>query len=164
MQVVTGEQNTILRTVSQPVKQITAELRKFALDMIKTMHAEKGVGIAAPQVGRNIRMVICMFNPGEKNEVIVPMVNPVILEKSETTIEADEGCLSLPKVWGKVKRADYAVVRYKNLKGQEQTLELRDYNARIIQHEVDHIDAVLFIDRASSLEPRAKKKKAAEES
>jgi peptide deformylase len=151
MQVETGTKNKILREVSKPVKQITAELRNFALDMIKTMDAENGVGIAAPQVGRNIRMVICRLNPGEKNELVIPMVNPVLLSMSDKQEEGDEGCLSLPKVWGKVKRAKTVLLRFQNLKGKDQTLELEDFNARIIQHEIDHLDGVLFIDKATGV-------------
>ncbi len=152
-----GMENKILRTVSKPIAVINADIRKFAQEMIKTMQFEKGVGIAAPQVGKNIRMVICKFNPGGANEVIVPMINPEILELSEDKLNAEEGCLSLPGLWGKVKRAKYAIVTFKNLKNQSQTLELSGYNARIIQHEVDHINATLFADKATDLEQKSKK-------
>lgn len=144
MQVLKGAKNKTLRTVSKPVGAITAELRNFALDMIKTMDSENGVGIAAPQVGRNIRLVICKFNPGDKNEVLVPMVNPVIIQLSEETVWGEEGCLSLPDVWGMVERARDVIVKFKNLKGEELTFELSDFNARIIQHEINHLDGVLF--------------------
>ncbi len=156
LQLVTGADNKILRTPSKPVGSVTGELRNFALDMIKAMQAEKGIGIAAPQVGRNIRMCICKLNPGEKNEVIVPMVNPVLLDISDETTNKEEGCLSLPGKWGNVDRAKTVLLRYKNLKGQETTLELEDFNARIIQHEIDHLDGVLFIDRTDKVEDHAK--------
>lgn len=156
--VVKGIDNKILRTVSKPVAVINADIRKFAQEMIKTMQFEKGVGIAAPQVGRNIRLIICKFNPGGANEVIIPMVNPEILELSDDTLTMEEGCLSLPGLWGKVKRAKYAIVTFKNLKNQSQTLELSGYNAKIIQHEVDHINAILFADTATGLEQKAVKK------
>ena len=157
----TGTKNEILRTVSKPIKTITAELRAFAAEMVKTMEVENGVGLAAPQVGRNIRMVICKFNPGEHNEVIIPMVNPIILEASAKTKKGEEGCLSLPGVWGKVARSTQLLLRYTTLKGQEQTLELTDFNARIIQHEIDHLDGVLFVDRASDIEEAKKGEKVA---
>lgn len=153
-----GTKNEILRTVSKPVKQITAELRKFADNMTKTMWEENGVGIAAPQCGRNIRMVIVRLNPTEKNEIVFPMINPEILEKSDETEDDQEGCLSLPGVWGKVSRASHLTVRYKSLSGTESTLELHHFNARIIQHEIDHLDGVLFIDRAFEIEEKALKK------
>lgn len=151
MPLVTGKTNEILRTVSKPVKQITSELRSFAFEMIKTMEAENGVGLAAPQVGRNIRMVICKLNPGEKNEVNVPMINPEIIHRSDEMVNGEEGCLSLPGLWGKIERSKNLIVRFQNLKGKEQTLELNDFNARIIQHEIDHIDGVLFIDNATGV-------------
>lgn len=156
LKLVTGAQNATLRTVSKPVTALTGELRGFALDMIKAMEAENGVGIAAPQVGRNIRMCICKLNPGEKNEVIIPMVNPTLLDQSKELVEGEEGCLSLPGKWGKVQRAKTVLLRYTNLKGKELTLELEAFNARIIQHEIDHLDGVLFIDRADSVEEHTK--------
>ena len=156
MTVVQGADNTILRTVSMPVKTITPELRSFALDMTKTMEHENGVGIAAPQVGRNIRMAIVKLNPGEKNEIIFPIINPEILEISEELDDGEEGCLSLRGMWGKVRRASRILFRYKNLRNQEQTLELHGFNARIIQHEVDHLDGKLFVDRAYELEEKKK--------
>lgn len=152
MPVVTGKTNEVLRTVSKPISKITGEHRRFAQEMIKTMEEENGVGIAAPQVGRNIRLVICKLNPGEKNEVIIPMVNPTLLHKSEDAVEEEEGCLSLPGYWGKVARSSNVLLRYTNLKGVDQTLELNDFNARIIQHEIDHLDGVLFIDRAEDVQ------------
>ncbi|MFA6024015.1 MAG: peptide deformylase [Candidatus Gracilibacteria bacterium] len=158
-----GTDNTILRTVSTPIRQITADIRKFADEMTKTMWKENGVGIAAPQCGRNIRMAIVRLNPGEKNEIIFPIINPEILERSEETEEGEEGCLSLPGVWGKVLRASRLTVSYKNLKNQEQTLVLEHFNARIIQHEVDHLDGVLFIDRAFEIEEKKRGKKSTTE-
>lgn len=157
----TGTKNEILRTVSKPVKEITSDLKIFALDMAKTMDAENGVGLAAPQVGRNIRLIIVKLNPGEHNEIVFPMVNPDIVERSNETEDGEEGCLSLPGMWGKVNRSSRILVRYKNLKNQEQTLELEHFNARIIQHEIDHLDGVLFVDRAFEIEEekRAKKSK-----
>ena len=147
----TGEKNEILRTVSKPVKRVTADHRKFAQKMVAAMEAERGVGIAAPQVGRNIRMVICKLNPGEKNEVNVTMINPELIERSENTASGEEGCLSLPGTWGEVERSTRVILRYLTLKGQALTLELSDFNARIIQHEIDHLDGVLFIDRAQNV-------------
>lgn len=158
LQVVQGPKNTILRTASKPVKKITAELRNFTIDMTKTMIQKNGVGIAAPQVGRNVRVAVVKLNPGEKNEIIFPIINPEILEISGELEDGQEGCLSLPGVWGQVRRAARIVLRYKNLKSQQQTLELCGFNARIIQHEVDHLDGKLFIDRAHEIEKVKKEK------
>jgi peptide deformylase len=159
LHVQTGTTNEILRTASKPVSAFTSELKSFALDMIKTMEAENGVGLAAPQVGRNIRMVICKLNPGEDNEVIIPMINPVVMQASLDQEEGEEGCLSLPGTWGQVLRSSEIVLRYKNLKGQEQTLVLDHLNARIVQHEIDHLDGILFVDRATQIEEKKGRKK-----
>lgn len=151
LQVQTGTQNEILRTKSKPVRQVNGELRHFALDMIKTMEAEKGVGLAAPQVGRNIRMIVCKLNPGEHNEVVVPMINPEILSESKAKQMGEEGCLSLPGDWGQVERSKSILLRFMNLKGKQQTLELSDFNAVVVQHEIDHLNGVLFTDHVKEL-------------
>jgi peptide deformylase len=153
-----GSDNTILRTVSKPVAKVTPEIRKFADEMTKTMWHENGVGIAAPQCGKNLRMCIVRLNPSEKNEIVFPMINPEIMELSEEMQDGEEGCLSLRGIWGKVKRHRSLLVRFTNIKGKEQSLLLDDFNARIIQHEVDHLNAKLFIDRAHHIEEKKKKK------
>lgn len=154
----TGTANQVLRTVSKPVRAVTSEHRSFVADMIRTMEEENGVGLAAPQVGRNERLIVCKFNPGEANEIIVPMVNPQIIKTSDKKTLGEEGCLSLPGVWGKVERSEQILVRFKNLKNQDQTLELSALNARIVQHEIDHLDGVLFVDRAEDVQEGKKNK------
>lgn len=154
-----GSDNKILRTVSKRVVKITPEIRKFAQEMTKTMFKENGVGIAAPQCGRNIRMAIVRLNPGEKNEIVFPIINPEIMDASEEMEDGEEGCLSLRGVWGKVMRHARLIVRFQNIKGQEQSLLLEHFNAKIIQHEVDHLNAMLFIDRAHEIEEKKPKKK-----
>lgn len=152
----TGTENEILRKISVPVRQITKDIRNFAKDMVKAMDREGGVGLAAPQVGRNIRLIICKLNPGEKNEVIVPMVNPELVEISEECEEGEEGCLSLPEVWGKVVRPTFITLKYQTLKGESRILELDHFNARIVQHEIDHLNGILFTDDAVGVQPEEK--------
>lgn len=154
-----GKDNTILRTVSKPVAKVTPEIRKFAQEMTKTMFVENGVGIAAPQCGKNLRMCIVRLNPGEKNEIVFPMINPEIVDASEEMEDGEEGCLSLRGVWGKVERHARLLVKFKNIKGQDQSLLLEHFNARIIQHEVDHLNGMLFIDRAHEIEEKKVSKK-----
>ncbi len=154
-----GKDNAILRTVSKPVTKVTPEIRKFAQEMTKTMFVENGVGIAAPQCGKNLRMCIVRLNPGEKNEIVFPMINPEIVEVSEEMEDGEEGCLSLRGVWGKVERHSRLLVKFKNIKGQDQSLLLEHFNARIIQHEVDHLNGMLFIDRAHEIEEKKPRKK-----
>jgi len=158
LKVETGTENKTLRTKSKPVRAITGELRSFTLDMIKTMEAENGIGLAAPQVGRNIRLIICKLNPTEKNEVIIPMANPQIIQASDEMAEDEEGCLSIPETWGQVSRHKTILLRYTDIKGNEMTLELTDFNARIIQHEIDHLDGILFTDKAVDIthDPKSK--------
>ena len=90
-----GSDNVILRTVSKRVAKVTPEIRKFAQEMTKTMFAENGVGIAAPQCGKDICMAIVRLNPGEKNEIVFPIINPEIIDASEEMEDGEEGCLSL---------------------------------------------------------------------
>ena len=154
----TGKNNKILRNTSKPISKVTKDIKTFAVDMVKSMEDENGVGLAAPQAGRNIRMVVCKFNPGEANELIMPLINPVLVSVSEEMEEGEEGCLSLPGIWGIVPRHKSVMVRFQNLKGSEQTLEFQDFNARIVQHEMDHLDGILFIDRAVKINKTEKGK------
>lgn len=141
-----GKDNLILRTVSKPVKKIDRRMIKFIKDMVETMFHENGVGLAAPQVGVNERVVICRFNHDTDHELIVPMINPVITRKSEEMVLHEEGCLSLPKEFDSIARHASLTVKYQDAKGRENTLKLSGFNARIVQHELDHIDAGLYID------------------
>lgn len=115
--------------------------------MIETMQAVDGLGIAAPQVGVNLRIFIARLNFDTTNEIIVPMINSEFLKISEETEEGEEGCLSVPRKFGIVRRAKKVTIKYMDLRGQPQTLNLSDLNARIVQHETDHIDGILFVDK-----------------
>lgn len=144
-----GSKNNILRTVSAkiPKKNIGKKLGKFLDDMRETMFDADGIGLAAPQVSQNIRVVICYFNTGTENEVVVEMVNPEIVDKSEEKVVNEEGCLSLPGKFDPVERHDSLTVKFLDRNGNEHSLKLAGLNARIVQHEVDHIDGKLYIDR-----------------
>lgn len=146
-----GRNNEILRTISKPVERVTKEHKKFAVEMMHSMNAEDGVGLAAPQAGQNIRMIVCRFNPGSSNELTMVMINPEIVDKAAEMESGEEGCLSLPGEWGMVDRSTRVLVNFLNLKGHPQTLEFFDFNARIVQHEIDHLDGVLFVDRATEM-------------
>jgi len=155
LKIQTGENNPILRTKSKDIKKVDAALKKFAKDMKITMIEDDGLGLAAPQVGKNIRMVIVTLNYKTKNQVVVTMVNPKILSHSDDTAIAEEGCLSLPNTYDKVRRFVEILVEFTNLDASKQVLALDDLNARVVQHEVDHLDAILFIDRAKELKKSA---------
>lgn len=142
-----GADNEILRTVSTKMKAADKKLGKFFDDMRDTMFAAEGIGLAAPQVSKNIRVVVCRFNNGTSHELIVDMINPVITEHSDDMSVHEEGCLSLPGLWDKVARYNSLTVKYLDRKGREFVLKLKGLNARIVQHELDHIDGMLYIDR-----------------
>jgi peptide deformylase len=138
----TGKDNPILRKKSAPLKQITKKTLKFVKDMHETMVSANGVGIAAPQVGINDRIFLMTLD----NKKVLPVINPEILETSQKMESGEEGCLSLPGQWGAVERHKEIMVRFQDLKGQMVTMKLSDFEAREFQHELDHLNGVLFTD------------------
>lgn len=147
LKIVTGPKNSILRAMSEPVKKFDSELRKFVKDMKDTMLAANGLGIAAPQVGVNLRAYIVTLGYGKHNKVILPMINPQILWTSEEMEEGEEGCLSIPGKYDKVARHRKLKVEFFDADGNRQIFELEDLDARVVQHETDHINGMLYIDR-----------------
>ncbi len=119
-------------------------LARLAEDMIVTMHQAPGIGLAAPQVGRPIRLIV--FDVGEKEADPRALVNPMLKNEWGEQI-AEEGCLSLPGLYYPVKRAQKVWAEGFDVKGQPVTIEAEELLARVLQHEVDHLDGVLFIDR-----------------
>lgn len=138
----TGKDNPILRKKAAPVTQITKKTLKLIKDMHETMIAANGVGLAAPQVGINERIVLITLD----NKKVLPLINPEILEFSEDKEWGEEGCLSLPNQWGHVERPTAVILRFTDLKGQTLTLKFTDFEAREIQHELDHLNGILFTD------------------
>ena len=132
-----------LREASQPVTEINDDIRRLVEDMFETMYESKGVGLAAPQVGVNLRLAI--IDIGEDPLVLI---NPQILKHSGKET-CDEGCLSFPGLTEKVERARKVVAEATDLDGSVYEIEADGLLARAIQHELDHLDGVLFIDRIS---------------
>ena len=132
-----------LRTVCRPIPRITPRIETLLDDMIETMRDANGVGLAAPQVGVLLRVVVIETEPGEVYELI----NPEIIEASGEQ-EGSEGCLSLPGRSGHVKRPNYVKAKALNRKGEEYILEGTELLARAICHELDHLDGRLYIDVA----------------
>lgn len=147
LQIETGADNKILRTKSASAVKIDRKIKKLIADMIDTLNAAEGLGIAAPQVGVNLRIFIARSNFDTPQETIIPMISPEILEMSDETEAGEEGCLSVPGRFGIVIRSRELTVGFADLKGKKQVLQLSGLNARIIQHEMDHLDGKLFIDR-----------------
>ncbi|MDZ7619341.1 MAG: peptide deformylase [Patescibacteria group bacterium] len=138
-----------LRHPSKPLKRVDAELRKIVAEMIELMYEEDGVGLAANQV--DIPYRLCIVNPtGDPDckEQEYVFINPVIARR-QGNAEAEEGCLSLPGIHAYVRRPQKVVVSAYNLQGEEMRLELDGLFARAIQHECDHLEGVLFVDRLS---------------
>ncbi len=139
-----GMKNPILRKKSENIVNFNSDIKKFEKTLIKNMKKYEGQGIAAPQIGENIRMVICVLNKGKKQ---ITMCNPEILFFSKDKEYDQEGCLSLPNVWGDVNRSKSVLLKYQDVNGKSVQLKLEGVNARVIQHEIDHLDGILFLDR-----------------
>lgn len=141
-----------LKQKSAPVGEISDEIRALARDMIEVMYDEPGIGLAAPQVGEAVRLVVMdtRWNEegGEKDPRV--MVNPEIVLR-EGTLTWTEGCLSVPDFQAEVERSARVVVRYTDLDGQPHEEDVSELRAVCFQHEIDHLDGVLFIDRISRL-------------
>lgn len=154
-----GAENPILRALSAPVRRFDKKLKKLIQDMEDTMFDLNGVGIAAPQVGVNLKLALARLNVDTKHETILIIANPEIITTSEDMTDMEEGCLSLPKQWGNVGRHASLTVTFQNIKGERLTLHLEGFNARVIQHEVDHLNGKLFIDRADYVNKQPSKEK-----
>ena len=141
--------NPVLAMKCQPVAEINDSLRQLAADMGETMYKAPGVGLAAPQVGEPIRMVV--IDVSEEKNNLLTLINPVITEKSTEEETGEEGCLSLPGIWEKVSRSTAITVQYMDLDGQQQELKAEGLLAICIQHELDHLEGTVFIDHLSRL-------------
>lgn len=140
----------VLRRVAKPIAAVTDEVRALASAMIALMYKDKGVGLAAPQVSQSVRLFV--MNPtGEPQDERI-FVNPQILEKSKAKAKSNEGCLSLPDVNGKIERHLKIRLSALDADGREIELDLEEFPARVAQHEIDHLDGVLIIDRMSLAE------------
>ncbi|KQU27677.1 peptide deformylase [Methylobacterium sp. Leaf94] len=140
-----------LRLASEPVGPVTDEIRTLAADMLETMYDAPGVGLAAIQIGVPKRIVTIDTSKDENDRQPQVFLNPEIVWASEEKRIYDEGCLSIPEFYGEVERPDRVRVRFRNLDGTEQEIEADGLLATCIQHEIDHLDGVLFIDHLSKL-------------
>lgn len=133
----------VLRRRAAPVTLVTPEVRQLAEDMIETMYDEVGIGLAAPQVGVSLRLVVVGDETGQG---VLTLVNPVITDQAGQAT-AEEGCLSIPGIFASVTRAEWVRVEATDLEGRPLRVEGRGLRARVFQHELDHLDGVLFVDR-----------------
>ncbi len=138
----------VLRGKGAVVKEFGSELKALFERMERTMIAARGVGLAAPQIGLSKQIAIVNPEP-EDSAKLIKMINPRVVASSKETVKIEEGCLSVPGVRGDVARPERVTVVYQDESGAERTLEAEGMLARIVQHELDHLNGVLFIDRLS---------------
>lgn len=141
----------ILRQVSDPVERIDDAVRAFADDMLETMYDAPGIGLAAIQVGVPRRMLVIDLAKEEEPKAPLVFINPQILSTSDEPSLYEEGCLSIPEYYAEVERPASLTVRYQDLDGQTQELAADGLLATCLQHEIDHLNGVLFIDHISKL-------------
>ncbi len=149
LQVLTNP-NEKLRKISRPVTDEelqSDETQKLIDNMIETMAEENGVGLAAPQVGEHMRILIAQTQNGAE-----AFINPKIISRSRRTMESQEGCLSIPGVWGIVERSKTVKIKAKNRSGEPVRLKASGLASVIFQHEIDHLNGILFIDRAKKIQ------------
>ena len=139
------EGEKVLKMKAKPVSKVTKELKKLLDDMAETMYEAQGVGLAAPQVGQSIRVVVIDVGSG-----LIELINPVIVEREGEDTDA-EGCLSIPGVYGEVCRSARVTAEAYDRSGKKIRIAGEGLLARAIQHELDHLEGILFIDRAEKL-------------
>ncbi len=152
MNIEIGKNNKILRSKAEPVEKITPEIRELIRKMKKIMKTNNGVGLAAPQIGVNKQIFVAeLLYEGEEDGIFYAAVNPKITNVSKEKEKLEEGCLSLPKLYGEVSRAKKIQVEYLNEMGKKKRLKASGLLARIFQHEIDHLNGGLFIDKAKEI-------------
>ena len=144
----------LLKTISKPVETVDREIRKLVEDMFETMYAAPGIGLAAIQVGVQKRLLVLdVVGKGRDGEEPQPiaLINPEIVWASDDDVRYEEGCLSVPEHYADVVRPAEVEVRFLDADGQKQTLQADGLLATCIQHEMDHLDGILFLDHLSAL-------------
>lgn len=143
LDIVTGEDTPVLRRKADAVGDpASEEIRTLIPEMVETMREAEGVGLAAPQIGRSIRLFVV-----EVNGQVSVFMNPVLESRSEGSIVFEEGCLSLPGKFLPIERAERVTVSYDDIRGKRQVLSADGFLAIVIQHEMDHLDGTLIVDR-----------------
>jgi peptide deformylase len=145
----------VLRTRTYEVAPTTVRtpaFQKLIDDMLETMYEYEGIGLAGPQVHESVRLFVAGIEGSGDNLKVMPFINPVIEVIGTETAEDWEGCLSIPDIRGKVPRARDVIIRALDRRGKPFEMTLKNYPARVVQHETDHLDGVLFLDRMTSFE------------
>ncbi len=151
--------NPVLRQKARKVREFNTDLHKLIDNMVETMHDADGVGLAAPQIAVSQRVIVVRLPAGEDAEekfgeqagVLYEVVNPEIIKTSNEEVEGVEACLSIPGYYGTVDRKTQVVIRGADRDGKEIRIKAYDWLARVFQHEIDHLDGVLYIDKANQV-------------
>jgi len=143
--------NPCLKVKAVAVQEVDAKIRQLMDDMMETMHGANGIGLAAPQVGEKVRVLVMDIGLKDEDPQPIFMANPEIKWVSEDTCVNEEGCLSFPDQYAEVKRPASVRVEYLDYDNTQQTLDATDLLATCVQHEIDHLDGYLFVDHISSL-------------
>jgi len=156
--------NAVLRKVAEPINTDYPELNTLIDNMFQTMYHAEGVGLAAPQIGLPIRLLVIDLAPFKEEDpelgaFKIAMINPVILERSEEEVSGEEGCLSIPGIHESVSRAQSITITYLDQDFKEHTEEFDGYKARVVQHEYDHLEGHLFTDHVTPIRRQLLKSK-----
>lgn len=141
------------RVLRQPAKRVTKiddEVRQLARQMLQTMYSEDGIGLAAPQVGINKQIIVVDCEPDQPESPALVLINPVITKTGQKTCVIQEGCLSIPQVYLDVSRPEQIEVSFKDENGKPRKITADGLLARVIQHEIDHLNGVMFVDRVEN--------------
>ncbi|MDH7802725.1 MULTISPECIES: peptide deformylase [unclassified Rhizobium] len=141
----------VLRQQSRPIEQVDAEVLRLADDMLETMYDAPGIGLAAVQVGVPRRMLVIDVSRDDEEKKPVVFINPEILKVSDDVSAYEEGCLSIPDYYAEVERPASLTMRYVDRDGKQQTIDADGLLATCLQHEIDHLNGILFIDHISRL-------------
>lgn len=141
----------MLRKISDHVERVDGELHKLLDDMLETMYAAPGIGLAAIQIAVPLRVLVMDISKDDEENEPFFLINPVILDKSDEMHRHEEGCLSIPDYFAEVERPAAVTVRYTDRNGKQQERRFRDMLATVVQHEMDHLDGKQFIDYISKL-------------
>ncbi len=148
----------VLKKKAAPVADINGSLQRVIRDMVETMYAAPGIGLAAPQVGESRRLIVLDLSTKEEKQPLIVLINPEIID-TDGMIESDEGCLSVPGYSSVIKRAAAVLVRGLDKEGKPVEIEGTGLLARALQHEIDHLDGILYIDRMSAIKREFFKKR-----
>jgi peptide deformylase len=140
----------VLRQPAKRVSKVNAEIRTLAVEMLQTMYSNDGIGLAAPQVGVNKQVIVIDINLKEEDVPPLVLINPELISLGGSIVVGEEGCLSVPEVFLDVQRPDEVTVAFRDEEGRPQKLTTNGLLARVIQHELDHLNGVMFVDRVQN--------------